>query len=84
MRDYMKPQDLNTEGCILLVTQILRDAAQDYLHTRRYLRRSPDDANALAHMKHVKSFYTSDYFKALSEGMVDGETVMRELDRQVR
>lgn len=80
LRDYLDPQDLNTEGCVRLVSVILREAAEDYLHTRRFLRQNPGDRHAAEHMRHCEAFYKSDLFKVLSAGLVTGEAVMRQLD----
>ena len=73
---------LSTEGCVGLVSAILEDAARNYLLTREHLNRRPHDWEALTHKRHLEDFYRSDYFQTLACGMVDGETVMRELDRK--
>lgn len=83
LRDYLEPDQLNTDGCVKLVSVILQEAAEDYMRTRRILNHDPTDRNALGHMANVKQFYRSKLFKALSAGLVDGEAAMRELDRHV-
>lgn len=81
MKDYLKAEDLNNEGCVRLATEILRGAAEDYMQARRELVKNPMDKMAMEHFRRCQRFYKSDYFDALSMGQIDGETVMKELDR---
>lgn len=83
LADTHRAEDLNTDGCISLVAQIMQDAAEEYQQARRALRADPADKDAAAHMATIRAFYLSDYFKMLSGGLADGRIVMRELDRQV-
>lgn len=83
MQSYMKAEDMNLDGCILLASTILADAAEDYIQCSRALKRYPDDIVEENHMRNARRFYHSDYFKVLSLGAVDGDAVMRELDKQV-
>lgn len=81
MKTYMKPEDLNTEGCLTLAETILEEAAQEYLHARRAYITHPNDKDAREHLRTCELFYRSDWFAALS-GVVDGETVMRRLNKE--
>lgn len=81
MKDYLKAEDLNNEGCVRLATEILRGAAEDYMQARRELVKNPMDKMAAEHFRRCQRFYKSDYFDALSMGQIEGETVMKELDR---
>lgn len=83
LADTHRAEDLSTEGCMALVSQIMRDAAEEYQQARRALRADPADKDAAEHMATCRAFYLSDYFKLLSCGVADGRIVMHELDRQV-
>lgn len=82
MKTYMKPEDLNTEGCLTLAEAVLQGAAEDYIHARRAAVAHPNDRDAQEHFKTCHAFYRSDWFAALSGGVVDGETVMRRLNKE--
>ena len=84
MAEYLKPEDLNTDACVALASQILQDAAKDYIHARRALDHAPGHGPAVDHYRRCRRFYLSDWFTALSGGLADGEAVMRELDRMAR
>ena len=83
MRETMTAADLNLDGCIELASAILREAASDYTEARRALNRNPFDQDARHHFYECRRFYNSDYFKALSGGLVDGKAVMEDLDKRV-
>ena len=82
MKDYLKAADMNTEGCLQLAETILEEAAQEYLHARRAVVAHPNDEYAREHFKTCQAFYRSDWFAALSCGVMDGETVMRRLNKE--
>lgn len=82
MRTYMKAADMNTEGCLQLAETILEEAAQEYLHARRAVVAHPNSKDAQEHFKTCQAFYRSDWFAALSGGVIDGETVMRRLNKE--
>lgn len=81
MRETLKAEELNNEGCIRLAQEILSGAAEDYMQARRELLKNPTDKMAAEHFRICQRFYKSDYFEALSMGQIDGETAMKELDR---
>ena len=81
MKTYMKPEDLNTEGCLTLAEAVLQGAAEDYIHARRAYITHPHDKDAQEHLRVCELFYRSDWFAALSGGVIDGETAMRQLNR---
>ena len=81
MKDYLKPEDLNTEACVTLAAVVLKDAADAYVHARRAVRMDPGNKDAIAHLRECRAFYKSDYFIALSCGSADGEAVMEQLDK---
>lgn len=79
-RPRLRPENLNTDACVALAATVLRDAATAYVQARRALRRDPLDPDALAHYRECRRFYQSDYFKALSMGLVEPEVVMASLE----
>lgn len=81
MKDYLRPADLNLDGCVKLAGTVLQDMANEYVHARRALMKEPNNEAAKAHMKNMVDLYHSDYFKALSCGLANGDAVMRELDK---
>ena len=81
MIDYLKPEDLDTEGCIKLAQTILSEAGEALMHAVRRYNEWPSPEN-LAHLKTCQAFYRSDLFTALSCGVADGETVIRKLTKQ--
>jgi hypothetical protein len=82
MKTYMTAADMNTEGCLQLAETILEEAAQEYLHARRAVVAHPNSKDAQEHFKTCQAFYRSDWFAALSGGVMDGETVMRRLNKE--
>ena len=82
MKDYMRPEDLNTEGCLTLAEEVLQEASAEYIRARRAVVAHPNDRDAREHFKLCQLFYRSDWFAALSGGGVDGETVMRRLNKE--
>ena len=84
MREYMKPEDLDTDGCVALCAEVLKSAAEDYVRTRQALNARPNNKDIKGHMKVCENFYRSSYVRALSCGLVDPDTVMADLDRQAR
>ena len=83
MKDRLTPDDLNTRACVDLAATVLEEAAEAYKQALRNVRISPRDRIAREHLKTCRDFYRSDWFKALSCGLVDGEAVMRELEKEV-
>lgn len=83
MKDYMKPEDLNTDGCINLAAFVLHEAAEAYLEAARALKRHPDSKDAQAHFRRCRAFCSSDYYKILSCGIISGADALRSLDAMV-
>ena len=81
MKDYLKPEDLNTDAVVTLAAEVLRAAADEYIHVVRHVREDPCNQYAVDHLRALQRFYRSDWFRALSMGTVDGEIVMKELNR---
>ena len=81
MIDYLKPEDLDTEGCITLAQTILSEAGAALMHAVRRYNDWPSKENH-AHLETCRAFYRSDLFVALSCGVADGETVIRQLTKQ--
>jgi hypothetical protein len=81
MKDYLKPEDLSTEGCITLAQTILGEAGKALMHAVRRYNEWPSPENH-AHLETCRAFYRSDLFVALSCGVADGETVIRQLTKQ--
>jgi hypothetical protein len=82
MRDYLTAADLSTEGCLKLAEEVLQEASEEYIRARRAVVAHPNDRDAREHFKLCRLFYSSDWFAALSGGVVDGETVMRRLNKE--
>ena len=78
MKDYLKPEDLNTDGCVDLAAAVLREQAQDLTSAARRYNTYPSKEN-YEHLKQCRDFYKSDMFVALSCGMADGEQVMKKI-----
>lgn len=81
MIDYLKPEDLDTEACITLAQTILSEAGAALMHAVRRYNEWPSPENR-AHLATCRAFYRSDLFTALSCGVADGETVIRQLTKQ--
>lgn len=73
LKDYLRPDDLNLNGCVALAAEDLTSAAQ---HAADF----PTPGN-LEHLASVQKFYRSDMFKVLSCGLEDGETAMHRIIR---
>ena len=81
MKDTLRPEDLNTDAVVTLAAEVLRAAANEYIHVVRHVREDPGNQYAADHLHTLQRFYRSDWFKALSAGQADGEIVMKELNR---
>lgn len=82
MREYLIPEQLDIDGCISLCQRILADCAEAYIQARRAVARNPKDRLAQLQLQGRQNLYRSEYFRAISCGLVDGETVMQDLDRR--
>ena len=78
MKDTLTPADLDTEACVALATEVLRGLAEDLATAARQTAASPTPEN-LRHLKSIQKVYRSDWFAALSCGVIDGETAMRKI-----
>ena len=74
MKDYLKPSDLDTDGCVSLAAEVLKGAAADLEDAARRNAARPTKENR-AHLKSCRDFYSTQWFAALSCGLVDGEKV---------
>lgn len=81
MIDYLKPEDLDTEGCITLAQTILSEAGAALMHAVRRYNEWPSPENR-AHLETCRAFYRSNTFTALSCGVADGEAVIRQLTKE--
>jgi hypothetical protein len=81
MVDYLKAGDLNTDACVTLAAEVLKEAANELTSAAVHVARHPSREN-LAHLNFCRSFYESDWFKVLSLGAVeDGSSVARQIIR---
>ena len=80
MADYLRPDDLDTDGCLLLVREIMAGAHTELTEAVRNHIRHPN-SETRAHLESAKRFYRSRYFGALSLGTVDGETALKQIVR---
>ena len=83
MKDTLTAEDLNTEACVALASAVLLGLARDLLTAHHRAMEAPTQEN-LEHLRAVKAIYRSDYFAALSCGLVDGDAAMREIIRADR
>lgn len=81
MADYMKPEDLNTEGCLVLAETLLSDARDALVRAVKQYNDWPNKENH-QHLRESQAFFRSDLFIALSCGVTDGETVIKQLTRE--
>ena len=81
MKDTMRAEDMNTDGCIRLVSEILSGAAQDLASVAVRAANCPFKEN-LEHLRQCRAFYASDWFVALSNGMADGPSVAKKIERE--
>lgn len=81
MRDTMRAEDMNTDGCVRLVSKILGGAAQDLAAAAVRAAICPSKDN-YEHLRQCRAFYASDWFVALSNGMADGPSVAKKIERE--
>lgn len=81
MKDYLKAEDLDTDGCVELARVILKDAANALTEAARTAAGSQNPEH-FRYLKMCQNFYRSDLFAALSLGLVDGETVMQQITKR--
>lgn len=80
MAAYLKPEDLNTDACLTLASAVLEEAAEALTQAVRRYNDWPSEEN-MAHLRTCQAFYRGNTYAALSCGVVDGETVIRQLTR---
>ena len=84
MKDYLKPEDLNTDACVDLAAAVLGEQQDALTHAARKAAAHPTKEN-LQHLENLRNFYKSDWFKVLSCGLADGEEIaQRIIKRAVR
>ena len=74
LKDYMKPEDLNTEACLDLAAAVLGEQAKELGHAARRAAVRPNKEN-LRHLRTMRDFYRGSWFQVLSLGLVDGDQV---------
>ena len=80
MKDYLKPEDLNTNACVNLAATVLSEQANELAHAARRYANFPTKENG-AHLKKLREWYETPMFDALSCGMVDGKTAAKNIIR---
>jgi len=80
LKDTRKASKLSTSACVDLAEEILRGLAKDLATAVRHYNASPTEENR-RHLEAIKALYRSNYFAALSCGIVDGNTAIREIIR---
>lgn len=80
MKDYMKPEDIDTEGAYALVAAIVRGASEEYIQRLRAMKRHPHDREVIFMYKRSRDFFLSDYFHKLTN--LDGEAVLQQIIRR--
>jgi hypothetical protein len=81
LRDRMRPEDLDTAACVELAGEILKGLA-DALSEAAVRAAESQTESSLSALKTLRNMYKSDYFGALSGGVVDGETAARQIIRE--
>ena len=81
LRDRLKPEDLNTEGCIALAEEVLSEASAALSHAAKRYADWPSKKNR-QHLNDCKAFFTSDLFAAFSCGVADGEDAMKRIIKE--
>lgn len=71
--------ELNYEGCLMLVEEICRLAAADYISARNAYRRTPNDRMAKHNYKIKREFFLTEYFHRLTG--LSGQAVLDRLDK---
>ena len=80
MKDYLKPEDLNTEACVDLAATVLGEQAKELAHAARRYANFPSKENRHTLMT-LKKFYESDWFEVLSCGLADGKKAAEDIIR---
>ena len=78
MKDYLKPQDLNTDACVDLAAAILSEMQDALTYAARKAAAHPNEEN-LRHLESMRNFYKSDWFNVLSCGLADGEQIAQRI-----
>ena len=78
LKDYMKPEELNSDGCLELAATVLGEQADALYHAARNAARQPNPGN-LQRLRELRDFYKTDWYKALSMGLADGEQVAQQI-----
>ena len=78
MKDYLKPEDLNTNGCVTLAATVPEEQAAELAHAARRYANMPTGEN-LKQLKRIREWYESDWFAALSCGLADGKKVAKDI-----
>ena len=74
----MKPEDLNTTGCVKLAATVLEEQAVELEHAARRYANHPSDEN-MKQLKRIREWYESEWFDILSCGLADGKTVAKDI-----
>ena len=78
MKDYLKPEDLNTKGCVTLAATVLEEQADELAHAARRYANHPSKENG-EHLRKLREWYESPMFEALSCGITDGKTAAKKI-----
>ena len=76
MKDYLKPEDLNTTACVNLAATVLEEQANALTHAARKAAMYPTKDN-IDHLKKLRDFYKTPWFEVLSCGLADGEQIAK-------
>ena len=83
MKDTMKPEDLDTQGCVALAETILSEASRELFDaTREYVLKP--SVVSLERLKSAQRFFKSDWFGVLSCGVANGEEAMNAIMEKAR
>ena len=82
LKDRLSPQDLADNGCVSLVSTVLQDAADEYRSVLR-CKKVDDSRETRQHYEQCRAFWTSDYFRRLTGGLISGTAILTSLDAEV-
>lgn len=76
MIDYLTADQLNTRSCVDLAGEVLEGISHDLCKAAKAYARHPNKETE-ANLRTCRNVFASDYFAALSCGVVDGEQAAR-------
>lgn len=76
----LRMEDLNKDGCVMLLREIVRGAKADYVSAMEQARLQPASPKAVAMYRARRRFFLSPYFHSLTQ--LDGEQILELIDEE--